>query len=181
MPVISEIFSGQRLGGENDLAGVLCEVFYDRINQLENSLLLMLNRDRLGEPAGRQQADDLPGLLERCFEPDLQLAASQAAELGELSSSIASISLSADTANNPLLHVPTKMQNEIANRILVGTHSDPKLLVRQPANTVYDPRPQQLQPVTGKAQEQTGDCFRHGRYLIKILRACVLRAGATRN
>ena len=68
MAVISEILSGQRLGDENDLAGVLREVFYDRINQLENSFLLMLNRDRLGEPAGRQRADDLPGPLERCFE-----------------------------------------------------------------------------------------------------------------
>ncbi len=37
MTVISEILSSQRLGGENDLAGVLGEVFYDRINQLENS------------------------------------------------------------------------------------------------------------------------------------------------
>jgi hypothetical protein len=74
MRVISEIFPGQRLGSENDLAGVLREVFYDRINQLENSFLLMLNQDRLGKPAGRQCADDLPGLLERCFESDLQIA-----------------------------------------------------------------------------------------------------------
>jgi hypothetical protein len=37
MTVISEILSSQRLGGEDDLAGVLREAFYDRINQLENS------------------------------------------------------------------------------------------------------------------------------------------------
>ena len=129
MTVISEILSSQRLGGENDLAGVLREVFNDRINQLENSFLLMLNRDRLRQPAGRQCADDLRGLLERCVEPDLQFAGSQTAELGELGSSIANIRLSADTGNNPLLHVSTKMQNEIANRILVSTHSGPKLFV----------------------------------------------------
>jgi hypothetical protein len=139
MPVISEIFSGERLGGKNDLAGVLREVFYDRVNQLKNRFLLMLNHNRLGEPAGRQCADDLPGLLQGCGESDLQFAGSQAPELGELSSPIANISLSADTRNNPLPHVPTKMQNEIANRILTGPHSGPKLFVRQPANTIGDP------------------------------------------
>ena len=53
------------------------------------------------------------------------------------------------------------------NRILVGTRSGPKLFVRRPANTIGDPRPEQLQPVVGKAQEQIGDYFRHGRYLSK--------------
>lgn|ERR1700733_4645382 len=129
MTIISEILSSQHLGGENDLAGVLREVFNDGINQLENSFLLMLNRDHLRQPAGRQCAQDLRSLLERCVEPDLQLAASQTAELGELGSSIANIRLSADTGNDPLLHVSTKMQNEIANRILVSPHSGPKLFV----------------------------------------------------
>jgi len=32
-----QILSSQRLGGENDWAGVLREVFYDRVNQRENS------------------------------------------------------------------------------------------------------------------------------------------------
>lgn len=156
---VAEIGAGGRLGGEDDLAGVLGEVLDNVVDGFEHGDILALDADTRSQACRRKDGDDGAGLAHGGAEAVAKFVRAEAAAGGEFRIAIPHVRCAAHTRDDPLPQIAGQMQNQVAGCVLILASAKPELLRAEPADAIVDARSELIQPADGAVEE---DAFQGG-------------------
>ena len=155
---VAQVFAGEQFGGENDLAGMLREMFHDVVDGFhQGSVVNLLDRFSFGEALHWQRADHAGRFTHCRVQFGCELGRLQTSARGELGVAIANVRLVADAANDPLANVAAQMQHDVSDRVLIVAVARPHLFGGQPPQAILDAPAQGQQLLGGILQESLLD------------------------
>ena len=129
-------------------------------NCFQDGNIVALRRDAFGQASGRHATDDASSFGDPGRDQLPQLGDRFPAARVEFGVALAMIRQSSYARPNPLAHVPSKMQHQIADGVLVFRVTCPDLLWRQPLKTILDAAVQLIQLLGRKLEENLFRVYR---------------------
>lgn len=157
MGVISEIAAGNLLNHENDLPGMLGEVFDHVVDGLEHGDVVFLDLDGFGEAGGIEAIDDGDGFGDDGGELRGEFGCGRTGASGEFGIASAKVGLAADAGEDPLSNVAAEMEDEVAGRVFVLAAAGPDLVVGEAAEAIVDARGELLELARRAIREEAID------------------------
>lgn len=130
MPIKSQILTCKKLRRKNNLPRVSGKVFHHMKQRLDARHIIFLNPILPGKSLTRQARNNRNRFLHRIPEISRQIGRRRPARRRELTIPDSTIGPAAEPGNNPLPHIPGKMQRKVPNRILIRVPAHPNLIVR---------------------------------------------------
>jgi hypothetical protein len=162
MPVKPKILARQRFRQQNDLSGVLREVFHYMQHGMDPAHLVALNVPERDQLVRRQSGDDADRFLYSLAQSRGEGRPGWSTAGVELEMADAFVVLTSESADDPLPDIAGKMQGEIADRVLILAAAQPDLIVSQLVEAGLDASDKLSQAVNGAPENQGFDgCFFH--------------------
>ena len=138
MLVVAEVVTGEEFCGENDLGGVLGEVFDDVVDSFEDIDVVVLRLDSFEQTRVGKLFENREGAVYGVVEFSEQGAFLDTAAGRKFGVALPVVGESADAMADPLADVAAKVQDKVADGVFVLVIAQPDLVAGEAADAVVN-------------------------------------------